>query len=113
MNKSFLIALALGAVLTSCDHRSDLRASEKVSVDQVPPGTRDTDISNLGGRNSDATPESGYGEHGHEGGNKATDATRPDVMPNHDEHSSQLGGKSEQVPQGEKTNSAESVENHK
>lgn len=113
MNKSLLVALAFGAVLTACDNRSDLRASEKVSLDQVPPGSRDTDIYNLNGGTSDATHESGYGEHGHEGGHKTTGEQndRTDVMPNHDEHKNDIGGQ-DQVPAEEKTTESTKVENH-
>jgi hypothetical protein len=114
MNKSLLVALALGAVLTSCDHRSDLRASEKVSLDQVPPGSRDTDIANLNGGTSDATHENGQGEHGAQPaahGAEGAEQSRPDVMPNHDEHSSDIGGQ-DQVPATEKTTESKDVENH-
>lgn len=113
MNKSLLVALALGTVLSACDNRSDLRPSEKVSADQVPPGTRDTDIYNMDGSNSDATHESGHGGHGapQGAGHGEETAPRPDVMPNHDEHSSDIGGE-KQVPAGEKTTDAEKVENH-
>jgi hypothetical protein len=109
MNKSLLVALALGAALTACDHRSDLRPSEKVSVDQVPPGTRDTDIYNLNNGSSDATPESG--EHGTHHEAKAPEHGRTDVMPNHDELSNDIGGE-DQVPAAEKTTDAKEVENH-
>jgi hypothetical protein len=114
MNKSFLVALALGAVLSACSsHPSDHTPSTKVSLDQVPPGSRDTDIYNLDGSNPDATKEgheahgAGHGEHGAAPESKI----REDVMPNHDEHKSDIGG-NEQVPAEEKTTDAENVENH-
>ena len=116
MNKSFLVALAFGAVLSACSsHPSDFRPNNKVSLDQVPPGTRDTDIYNLDGANPDATHESGHDAHGATShgaeGHEAGDASRGDVMPNHDEHKSDIGGEQE-VPAEDKTTDASQVENH-
>ena len=63
MNKSILAALVLGSVLTACSSKpSDFRPNSKVSVDNVEPGTRDTDYSNLG---QVASAHEGA-EHGHE-----------------------------------------------
>jgi len=118
MNKSFLAAIILGCTLSACSSKpSDLRPSNKVSLDQVPPGSRDTDIYNLDGENPDATAEAheAHGAAGHDKHNEHGDATemhdRKDVMPNHDEHKSDIGGK-EPVPAAEKTTDADKVENH-
>ena len=103
MNKTILAAFALASVLSACSSQpSDHRPSEKVSVDQVPPGTRETDIYNLNGGE-----DTEHDTHGHAEG----DAHRSDVMPNHDEHKSDIGG-NDQVPAEEKTTDAEHVENH-
>ena len=110
MNKSFLAAIILGCTLSACSSEpSDLRPEKKVSLDQVPPGTRDTDIYNLDGANPDAKPAS-HDAHGAAGHGEATGG-RQDVMPNHDEHKSDIGG-NEPVPAEEKTTNAENVENH-
>jgi hypothetical protein len=110
MNKSFLAAIILGGLLSACSsHPSDQRPSTKVSLDQVPPGTRDTDIYNLSGENTDATHDNGHAAEGHT--NKPVEHSRPDVMPNHDEHKSDIGGE-EPVPAEEKTTDASKVENH-
>ena len=114
MNKSFLVALALGAVLSACSSQpSDFRPGSKVSLDNVPPGTRDTDIYNLDGAHPDVTEvhgTKGHGKHGeHEGATEMHD--RKDVMPNHDEHKSDVGGE-EAVPAEEKTTDDHKVENH-
>lgn len=109
MNKSFLVALTFGAVLSACSsHPSDFRPETKVSLDQVPPGTRDTDIYNLNGANPEATHESGHDAHGAQGHGEMP---RKDVMPNHDEHKSDIGGDQE-VPAADKTTDASQVENH-
>lgn len=112
MNKSFLAAIIVGCALSACSSNpSDLRPSTKVALDQVPPGSRDTDIYNLTGENTDATPD-----HGHAGGHQTTapekgvEHSRPDVMPNHDEHQSDVG--TQDVPADEKTTDASKVENH-
>lgn len=116
MNKSFLAAIILGSILSACSsHPSDHRPDKKVSLDQVPPGSRDTDIYNLNGANPDATPEAheGHGAAGH--GSQHGDATemhdRKDVMLNHDEHKNDIGGE-DAVPAEDKTTNSEHVENH-
>lgn len=110
MNKSFLAALFLGCALTACSSNpSDLRPSNKVSLDQVPPGSRDTDIYNMDGSNSDATPT--HGAAGHDAhGTSPESNMRKDVMPNHDGHKNDVGP--EEVPAAEKTTDADQVENH-
>jgi hypothetical protein len=72
MNKNALVVFAAvcGLFMVSCGHPSDLRPEEKVSVDTVPPGTRDT--YNVGKVNAI------YGE-----------AHKEEVTPNHD-----MGGNS-------------------
>jgi hypothetical protein len=116
MNKSFLAAIILGCTLSACSSEpSDLRPGAKVSLDQVPPGSRDTDIYNLDGANPDATKEAheAHGAAGH--GSQHGDATemhdRKDVMPNHDEHKNDIGGE-DAVPATDKTTDASKVENH-
>ena len=118
MNKSLLVAFAIGsATLFSCSSNpSDLRADKKVSVDQVPPGTRDTDIYNLNG-GEDTGHQGGHGtsnEHGptdgHGHDSPAQNNERTDVMPNHDEHNNDVG--TEDVPAHEKTTDSKAVENH-
>ena len=118
MNKSFLVVLAFGAVLSACSsHPSDHRPSAKVSLDNVAPGTRDTDIYNLDGEHPDVTEvtetthgKAEHGKHGeHEGATQMHD--RKDVMTNHDEHKSDVGGE-EAVPAENKTTDADKVENH-
>ena len=113
MNKSFLAAIILGCILSACSSKpSDLRPNAKVSLDQVPPGTRDSDIYNMSGQNSDATHE-GHGAAGE--GSQHGDATemndRKDVMLNHDEQKNDIGGEKE-VPAEDKTTDASKVENH-
>ena len=94
-------------MLAACSNDpSDMRASKKVSMDQVPPGSRETDIYNMQGQNSDATPTQ-HGDHGVQ----QHEEIRPDVMPNHDEHSNTLQP-GQEVPDHEKTNNASQVENH-
>ncbi|MFC5271019.1 hypothetical protein [Adhaeribacter terreus] len=114
MNKSILAAFAFAGILSACSsHPSDFRPNGKVSVDEVAPGTRETDIYNLDGQVA-PHPEHGHEATGHQttapdaGG---TNTTRPDVMPNHDEHKNDIGG-NDQVPAEEKTTDAEHVENH-
>ena len=106
MNKSLLVVLALGsALLTSCSsHPSDMRPGDKVSSDNVAPGTRDTDYSNYGAKTEAA--HSGHDAHG------AAEHGREDVMLNHDEHANDISTKEEQVPAEHKTTEADSVENH-
>lgn len=115
MNKSFLAAIIVGCTLTACSsHPSDMRPANKVSVDNVAPGNRDTDIYNLNGANKDITSEGheGHGAAGHGDHEGATEMhDRQDVMPNHDEHKSDIGGE-EPVPAEEKTTDADKVENH-
>ena len=92
MNKSLLVALALGSVLSACSSSpSDLRPSQKVSLDQVPPGTRENDAIN--------------------GVLRKEGEDRADVMPNHDEHKNDIGGH-DQVQPNDKTTDAAQVENH-
>jgi hypothetical protein len=110
MNKSLLVALALGSVLSACSSQpSDFRPTSKVSNDEVAPGTRDTDYSNFG-----TEAEAGHGHeatgHGHEAGHEAEG--REDVMLNHDEGSNKIGPETEQVAPADKTTHADSVENH-
>ena len=114
MNKSFLAAIILGSVLSACSGKpSDLRPNNKVSLDNVAPGTRDTDIYNLDGAHPDVTEvhgTAGPGKHGeHEGATEMHDSK--DVMMNHDEHKSDVGSQ-EEVPAEDKTTDAEHVENH-
>ncbi len=115
MNKSFLVAIALGSMLSACSSNpSDLRPSNKVSLDQVPPGSRDTDIYNLDGSNPDATPVS-HGAHGAagDGHQENKDHGQKEVMLNHEEGSNDIGKeKVEQVAPEDKTNDASKVENH-
>ncbi|MBK0403660.1 hypothetical protein I5M27_11735 [Adhaeribacter sp. BT258] len=114
MNKSLLVAFAFAGILSACSSQpSDFRPGNKVSVNEVAPGTRETDIYNLNGQVA-PHPEHGHEATGHQttgpdaGG---TNTTRPDVMLNADEHKSDIGGK-KQVPAEEKTTDAEQVENH-
>ena len=114
MNKSFLAAIILGCTLSACSSKpSDMRPNNKVSLDQVAPGTRETDIYNLDGEHPDVTEvhgNAGPGKHGeHEGATEMHD--RKDVMPNHDEHKSDIGGE-EHVPAEDKTTDDQKVENH-
>ena len=112
MNKSVLAAFAVASILSACSsHPSDFRPGNKVSVDAVAPGTRETDIYNLNGQGT-ASHE------GHDTGAEAIDHPaaghdehRPDVMPNHDEHKNDIGG-NDQVPAEEKTTDDKHVENH-
>jgi hypothetical protein len=115
MNKSVLAAFACAAILSACSsHPTDYRPGNKVSVDSVTPGTRETDIYNLNGQEATAHDAHGHEAAGHEAAahEAAADTThRPDVMLNHDEHASDVNGKKE-VPAKEKTTDAEHVENH-
>ena len=114
MNKSILVAFAFAGILSACSsHPSDFRPANKVSVDEVAPGTRETDIYNLN-REIAPHPEHGYkatGDQTTEPDAGGTNTTRPDVMPNHDEHATDVGGE-KQVPAEEKTTDAQHVENH-
>jgi len=114
MNKSFLAAIILGSALSACSsHPSDFRPGKKVSLDNVAPGTRDTDIYNLSGENTEQSE-------GHDGGHAEEHHTTPpetgvensreDVMLNHDKLESDVDGK--KVPAEDKTTDAKKVENH-
>lgn len=116
MNKSILAALAFAGILSACSSQpSDFRPTSKVSVDEVAPGTRETDIYNLNGQ--EATTHDGHGATGHEAAghevnsHEADTTHRKDVMVNHDEHAADVNGKKE-VPAKEKTTDATHVENH-
>lgn len=95
--KAFTLALALGtAFMVACSSEpSDLRPENKVSVDFVPPGSRNSP--NL----TNAADQSDH------------DEPRPDVMLNHDEHANKaLANPKEQVTEPVKTNQEDLIENH-
>ena len=95
--KVLSLALALGAAfMVACSSEpSDLRPENKVSVDYVPAGTRDSP-------NLDNAAD-----------NSPHDNARQDVNLNHDEHANQsLDKPNEQVKDKTKTTEKENVENH-
>ncbi len=95
--KALTLALALGTTfMVACSSEpSDLRPENKVSVDYVPAGTRDSP-------NLDNTDD-----------NSGHDNARQDVNLNHDEHANKaLDNSKEQVKESTKTNQKEAVENH-
>ena len=95
--KALTLALALGsAFMVSCSSEpSDLRPENKVSVDQVPPGTRNS-------ANLDNAAD-----------NSPHDDPRGDVNLNHDEHANKaVDNSAEQVKETTKTTDKEAVENH-
>ena len=95
--KAFTLALVLGtAILAACSSEpSDLRPENKVSIDYVPAGTRDSpNLDNA----DDKSPH---------------DNPRQDVNLNHDEHANKaLDNSKEQVKESTKTNQKDAVENH-
>lgn len=95
--KAHTLTLAVcTAFMVACSSEpSDLRPGNKVSVDQVPAGTRSTD-------NLDNAAD-----------NSAHDNPRQDVLLNHDEHeNTSLDKPNQQVPAHEKTTQKDAVENH-
>jgi len=95
--KAFTLVLVLGAALLgACSSEpSDLRPENKVSVDYVPAGTRDSP-------NLDNTDD-----------NSGHDNARQDVNLNHDEHANKaLDNPKEQVKESTKTTQQDAVENH-
>ena len=96
-NKLFTLVLALGttAIMACSSEPSDLRPENKVSVDYVPAGTRNSP-------NLDNAAD-----------NSAHDDPRQDVNINHDEHANQaLDKPNEQVQDSTKTTQKDAVENH-
>ena len=96
MNKTILSVFAGVSCLflVSCDTPKDQRPEDKVSVDMVAPGTRNTS-------NISSTENKGHAPaHG-------------EVVPNHDPGQNKLGGSNEAHMESAVTNDADSVENHK
>ncbi|WP_034256682.1 hypothetical protein [Adhaeribacter aquaticus] len=98
MTKRFLTVafVACSLYLVSCSSEpSDLRPGKKVSVDAVPPGTRDTP-------NLDNAED------------KSAHDKQQDVQLNHDEHANEISNdtKNKDVTQEEKTQHKQNVENH-
>ena len=96
MTKRLLtLALVAGSFyLGACSSEpSDLRPGQKVSLDEVPPGTRKTNNLDNAGDHS---------EHDQ----------KKDVMLNHDEHDNKLKETESRVDDSNKTHAADSVENH-
>ncbi|WP_242921894.1 hypothetical protein [Pontibacter liquoris] len=94
MNKNVVVlAAACGLFMVSCDTPSDLRPDEKVSVDVVEPGTRDT--YNVGEVNSI------YGE------NK-----KEKVMPVGDMGGNSIQAGDDTTSQRTETNTAEGADKH-
>lgn len=115
MNKSFLAAIILGCALSACSsHPSDFRPNKKVSLDTVPPGSRESDIYNMSGENPEAAHEGHATSHGEGTHTTATESgvenSREDVMLNHDELENDVDAK--KVPAEDKTTDASKVENH-
>jgi hypothetical protein len=113
MNKSLLVALALGSILSACSSEpSDYRPGAKVSNDEVAPGTRSSDYSNFGGG---AAGDVHHHDKGHEqmGTDQGAHGGREDVMLNHEEGTNKIGTETEQEDPARKTTDVDSVENHK
>ena len=95
MNKTVLsiFAGACCLFLFSCDTPKDQRPNGKVSVEMVPPGTRNTS-------KISSTENKGHAPaHG-------------EVVPNHDPGQNKLGGSNEAHMESAVTNDADSVRGH-
>ena len=81
MNKSLLVVLALGsALLSSCSsHPSDMRPADKVSSENVAPGTRDTDYTNYGTKTE--TGHEGHEAHGCQHADKGIEIDHAGIGP--------------------------------
>ena len=95
MNKNIfvILAAACGIAMASCDTPSDLRPGQKVSVDYVEPGMR----------NTHNVESSKMGQHGH--------AQEQELMPNHDRGVNTIEP-GDSVGETELTNTAEGAVRH-
>ncbi|WP_114782891.1 hypothetical protein [Botryobacter ruber] len=95
MNKNVLAVFAAvcGLAMVSCDTPKDQRPGEKVSVDFVQPGTRNTH--NIGNVNE---------VHGasHE----------QEVLPNHDPGANEMLHQGDSIREGAETNKVEGADHH-